>query len=384
MRDGSRYEGEFVEGEITGKGERVYADGTIYKGEFLQGEKHGYGEVKYAKGREDWYKGMWQMNVREGQGTLYTKDKNTFTGEFRGHHPNGVCTVLYNNGSHYHGEVVKGVKHGQGKLSTPVALNIGSHLGGGDSSIEREEDEVNVVYDGTFENGLKHGQGRLFIENGSFSLESKFVNDQPEHESNQTILRLPHAPVEEETKVDPKAKKPDPKAAAKPEEDKEKENKNKITYEVGKENNAIEFEMHIVYQGQPYEDPNPPVVEEKQAAPAKGGKGPAKPVEETKPEIRMITPDPVLMINESGRTFEFELGRIEKVAKNNEASVGTLSGQEGADEEVEMKWITYKFNQQGDSLVSCSHQVHHSAIVEAANQLARRCVPSARPQLRTG
>jgi hypothetical protein len=53
----------------------------------------------------------------------------------------------------------------------------------------------------------------------------------------------------------------------------------------------------MVYQGPAYEDPNPPVVEETKAAPAKGGKG-AKPAEEVKPEIRMITPDPVLMINE--------------------------------------------------------------------------------------
>ena len=34
----------------------------------------------------------------------------------------------------------------------------------------------------------------------------------------------------------------------------------------------------------------------------------------------MITPEPVLMKNENGRLFEFELGRIEKVKKDNEGS----------------------------------------------------------------
>jgi hypothetical protein len=29
----------------------------------------------------------------------------------------------------------------------------------------------------------------------------------------------------------------------------------------------------------------------------------------------MITPDPVLMTNENGRLFEFEIGRIEKVKR---------------------------------------------------------------------
>jgi hypothetical protein len=47
-------------------------------------------------------------------------------------------------------------------------------------------------------------------------------------------------------------------------------------------------------------------------------------VEEVKQEIRMITPDPVLMANESGRTFEFELGRHEKALRA-EASLGTIS-----------------------------------------------------------
>ena len=65
MRDGSRYEGEFVDGEITGQGTRVYADGTVYQGQFRQGEKQGYGEIQYARGNKDeWYKGEWAMNVR--------------------------------------------------------------------------------------------------------------------------------------------------------------------------------------------------------------------------------------------------------------------------------------------------------------------------------
>ena len=80
----------------------------------------------------------------------------------------------------------------------------------------------------------------------------------------------------------------------------------------------------MVYYEPAYEDPNPPAVEETKAAPAKGGAKGGKPAEEVKPEIRMITPDPVLMINESGRTFEFELGKMDKSRKHEE-SVGTIS-----------------------------------------------------------
>ena len=78
MKDGGRYEGEFFEGEISGKGERIWTDGTVYKGEFQNGEKHGYGEITYGNSCES-YKGNWELNIRSGQGTYVSKGKNTFT-----------------------------------------------------------------------------------------------------------------------------------------------------------------------------------------------------------------------------------------------------------------------------------------------------------------
>jgi hypothetical protein len=105
--------------------------------------------------------------------------------------------------------------------------------------------------------------GRQYVENGSFSLESKFICDTPLHEANTLLLKLPKPPQTEEAVVDPKGKKPDPKAAQPKPEDEKTEHKNRLHYEIGKENNAIEFEIHIAFQGPAYEDPNPPVVEEK-------------------------------------------------------------------------------------------------------------------------
>ena len=56
MRDGSRYTGDFQNGEITGHGNRVYDDGTDYVGDFHNGEKHGYGEITYGtrNRKEEW------------------------------------------------------------------------------------------------------------------------------------------------------------------------------------------------------------------------------------------------------------------------------------------------------------------------------------------
>ena len=70
------------------------------------------------------------------------------------------------------------------------------------------------------------------------------------------------------------------------------------------EQRVLSLSLNIVFQGEPYEDPNPP--EEDEAA--KGKKG-GKPAGE--PEVRWITPDPVTLENESGRLFELQLGRTE-------------------------------------------------------------------------
>ena len=64
MKDGSRYEGDFLNGEMTGKGRRTWEDGTEYSGEFVGGEKEGFGEIKYGKRniKEHSYKGNWVGN----------------------------------------------------------------------------------------------------------------------------------------------------------------------------------------------------------------------------------------------------------------------------------------------------------------------------------
>jgi hypothetical protein len=40
--------GQFVNGEIMGKGTRQWANKSIYDGAFVQGEKNGYGEMTYS------------------------------------------------------------------------------------------------------------------------------------------------------------------------------------------------------------------------------------------------------------------------------------------------------------------------------------------------
>jgi len=69
---------------------------------------------------------------------------------------------------------------------------------------------------------------------------------------------------------------------------------------------VLSLSLTVVYQGPPYEDPNPPEVDEKAA---KGKKAAA----DAEPEPRMITPDPATMEKESGRQFKIELGKFQMV-----------------------------------------------------------------------
>jgi hypothetical protein len=84
------------------------------------------------------------------------------------------------------------------------------------------------------------------------------------------------------------------------------------------------------------------------AAPAKGAKAPAgKVVEEVKQEIKMITPEPVIMTGESGRLFEFELGRHERNHSQSKENLEPVAPADGTQhtEESETNWVPYRFNQ---------------------------------------
>jgi hypothetical protein len=62
------YEGQFVDGKLTGSGRMTGYDGAVYEGEFRQWMFEGQGRLKLPNGDE--YQGGFQRGVYEGQGTL--------------------------------------------------------------------------------------------------------------------------------------------------------------------------------------------------------------------------------------------------------------------------------------------------------------------------
>ena len=64
-----RYEGEWKEGKMQGKGKIWYVDGTYYEGMFYDNQRNGFG--KYVWNDKKWYEGEWKDGKQNGNGVYY-------------------------------------------------------------------------------------------------------------------------------------------------------------------------------------------------------------------------------------------------------------------------------------------------------------------------
>ena len=87
-----KYDGEFVEGKMSGRGCYWYADGSVYDGQWLLGKMHGKGLFVYPNG-------------------------NRYEGEFVDDMKDGFGILLYMNGEKYEGEWKENFAQGSGKCS---------------------------------------------------------------------------------------------------------------------------------------------------------------------------------------------------------------------------------------------------------------------------
>ena len=69
--DGGTYEGNFIDGVITGKGKYTSVDGDIYEGDLVDGEITGQGKYTFANG--DTYVGNFYKGRRSGEGKFTRK-----------------------------------------------------------------------------------------------------------------------------------------------------------------------------------------------------------------------------------------------------------------------------------------------------------------------
>lgn len=149
-RNGKKYEGTVIRGEIEGKGRMKYPNGEVYSGEWKNGEFHGLGTYFYCDGRK-------------------------FTGQFVNGKANGMGKMEFGDGNIYIGGWQNGVAHGEGECTLQdgkvlkVKFNNGNQEGLpiilGTKAGCQEIFFANSVYRGQTKNGKKHGKGKwVFID----------------------------------------------------------------------------------------------------------------------------------------------------------------------------------------------------------------------------
>ncbi|XP_076718793.2 MORN repeat-containing protein 1 [Callospermophilus lateralis] len=115
FNDGSYYEGEFADGEITGLGCRYWAwSGNTYSGHFILGEPQGHGVMEYKAGGH--YEGELSHGLRAGQGFLVDREGQEYEGSFHDNRRHGRGQMLFKNGDKYEGDWVQDQRQGHGVL----------------------------------------------------------------------------------------------------------------------------------------------------------------------------------------------------------------------------------------------------------------------------
>ena len=150
--DGSIFIGVFENNYMCGQGTYTWADGTKYVGEFLNDNFYGQGTQTWANG--DKYIGKWLNSKRNAQGTITWANGNKYVGEWKNNQRIGQGTITWPDGNKYVGEWKNDQMTGQGTYS----------WANGDK------------YVGEFLNGQFNGQGTLTFVNGHKNV-GKFKDD---------------------------------------------------------------------------------------------------------------------------------------------------------------------------------------------------------------
>ena len=104
LPNGTKYVGEWKDGEQNGQGTSTFSDGRKYEGEFKYGVFHGQGTLTYPNG--DKYVGEWKDGFPNGQGTETYPNGGKYVGSWKGglkwngtyYDQNGNITGKYVNG----------------------------------------------------------------------------------------------------------------------------------------------------------------------------------------------------------------------------------------------------------------------------------------------
>ena len=157
------YRGDIKNFKKEGKGEEKTSDYT-YEGEFSNDLKHGKGKIYYHNsGDEDYYEGEFTKGIITGKGYYVWKNKHTYYGDFVSGKMHGKGIYKWPDGNEYEGDYINNIKEGEGIFKWKDGR----------------------IFKGKFKNGKPHGKGILTIKGISF--EAIFENGKYLGELQMTI-----------------------------------------------------------------------------------------------------------------------------------------------------------------------------------------------------
>jgi len=124
------YGGEFVDGVKQGFGSYYFPNGDTYTGDFREGLRHGKGVYTLAN-NVGAYDGDWRDDKRHGRGvfTWFNDDdevidgklfQSTYNGDWENNQRHGRGVLLLTNGFYYDGHWDRGVMEGRGECIYPI------------------------------------------------------------------------------------------------------------------------------------------------------------------------------------------------------------------------------------------------------------------------
>lgn len=123
--DGTKYQGEWANGEMSGNGVLTWADSkTNYAGQFSNGKRSGLGKMSYSGG--EIYDGEWSQGQRSGQGKMSYLGGDSYEGAWADDKRSGTGIMKYANSNRYEGGWSQDVPYGTGTLE----LNNGNYYMG--------------------------------------------------------------------------------------------------------------------------------------------------------------------------------------------------------------------------------------------------------------
>jgi len=204
--NGSKYVGEFKDGNRNGQGTYTRPDGNecvgqwkddkyiskyataVYSGECISGDcNNGQGTMRFSDGSE--YVGNFKDNKANGKGKYTWPDSSTYLGQFKDGKANGQGTYTFSSdGTKYEGQWEDGNRNGQGTMTRPDGTKyIGQWKDGKPDGQGTLTTPDGTKYVGQLKNGEYNGQVTVTLPDGT-----KYVGQCKDSKLNgQVTLTLP-------------------------------------------------------------------------------------------------------------------------------------------------------------------------------------------------